>query len=179
VSPTAIDDPSGTAPRIAVYPGSFDPITHGHVEIVARALRVFDRVVVAVGRHATKPGFFPLEQRLALIAASLEHLPDGGAGRVRIDHFEGLVVRYAAAQGARAIVRGLRGHADIDSEFQMAQANGDMAPEIETVFFVPRPERQYVSSSLIREIAHHGGEFERYVPGPVAAAMHARRARQT
>lgn len=170
-----MDDPSGTSPslRTAVYPGSFDPITNGHVEIVERALRVFDRVVVAVGRHATKAGFFPLEERLALIVASLERL----GPRVRVDHFEGLVVRYAEAQGARAIVRGLRGHADLEPEFQMAQANGDMVPGIETVFLLPRPAQQYVSSSLIREIAHHGGEFERYVPAPVAAAMHARRAR--
>ena len=106
-----MDDPSGTSPslRTAVYPGSFDPITNGHVEIVERALRVFDRVVVAVGRHATKAGFFPLEERLALIAASLERL----GPRVRVDHFEGLVVRYAEAQGARAIVRGLRSRNEV------------------------------------------------------------------
>lgn len=156
-----------------MYPGSFDPITNGHVEIVARALEVFDRVIVAVGRHATKPGFFAMEQRLGLISASLAHLP-----RARVDQFAGLVIDYCVAQGARAIVRGLRGHADIDSEVQMAQANHDMAPTIETVFFVPWPAQQYVSSSLVREIAHHGGGFERYVPAPVAEAMHRRPARQ-
>jgi pantetheine-phosphate adenylyltransferase len=174
VSPPAIDDPPDLPlPRIAVYPGSFDPITNGHVELVERALQIFDRVIVAVGRHATKPGFFAMEERLGLISASLAHLP-----RARVDQFEGLVINYCAAQGARAIVRGLRGHGDIDSEFQMALANHDMAPAIETVFFVPRPAQQYVSSSLIREIAHHGGGFERYVPAPVAEAMHRRRARQ-
>jgi pantetheine-phosphate adenylyltransferase len=174
VSLPAIAPPeSSPSLRIAVYPGSFDPITNGHLEIVERALQVFDRVIVAVGRHATKPGYFPMEERLALIAASLGHLP-----RARVDQFEGLVVRYCATQGARAIVRGLRGHGDVEPEFQMALANRDMAPDIETVFLVPRPAQQFVSSSLIREIAHHGGEFERYVPAPVAEAMHRRRARQ-
>jgi len=174
VSAPVIVDPSEVPlQRTAVYPGSFDPITLGHVEVVERALQIFDRVIVAVGRHATKPGYFTVDERLALISASIAHLP-----RARVDHFEGLVVRFCAAQGACAIVRGLRAHGDFEPEFQMALANRDLAPNIETVFFVPRPAHQFVSSSLIREIAHHGGEFERYVPAPVAEAMHRRRARQ-
>ena len=182
VSASASDDPPDLASplRIAVYPGSFDPITNGHVEIVERALHLFDRVIVAIGRHASKPGYFPIEERMELISASLMHLthaPHQRPGRVVVAQFEGLVIRYAAAQGARAIVRGLRGHGDVEPEFQMALANRDMVPTIETVFLVPRPAQQYVSSSLIREIAHHGGEFERYVPAAVAEAMHRRRAR--
>lgn len=152
-----------------MYPGSFDPITDGHVEIVERALRLFDRVIVGVGRHPTKPGFFSVEERCALITASIAHLP-----RARTDHFEGLMVNFCRHRGAVAIIRGLRAHGDFEPEFQMALANRDLAPDIETVFLIPRPEQQFVSSSLVREIAQHGGEFERYVPAPVAAAMHRR-----
>lgn len=154
-----------------MYPGSFDPITCGHVEIVERALRLFDRVIVGVGRHPTKPGYFSVEERGALITASIAHLP-----RARAEAFEGLVVDFCRQRGAAAIIRGLRAHGDFEPEFQMALANRDLAPDIETVFLIPRPAHQFVSSSLIREIAHHGGDFERYVPGPVAAAMHRRRA---
>ncbi len=150
-----------------MYSGSFDPITRGHVEIVERGLRVFDRVVVAVGRHPTKPGYFRVDERLALISASVAHLPGASAAQ-----FDGLVVEFCRARGATAILRGLRAHGDFDGEFQLALANHDLAPELETVFLVPRPELQFVSSSIVREIAHHGGAFERYVPAPVAAAMH-------
>lgn len=155
-----------------MYPGSFDPITGGHVEIVERGLRLFDRVIVAVGKHPTKPGFFPVEERCALIAASIAHLP-----RAEVDHFEGLMIAFCRRRGATAILRGLRAHGDFEPEFQMALANRDLAPDIETVFLIPRPEQQFVSSSLVREIAHHGGDFERYVPAPVAEAMHRRAAR--
>lgn len=167
--PAARDLVDPSRPLTAVYPGSFDPITSGHVEIVERALQLFDRVIVAVGKHPSKPGFFPVEQRCALIAASIAHLP-----RAETDHFEGLMINFCRRRGARAIVRGLRAHGDFEPEFQMALANRDLAPDIETVFLIPRPEQQFVSSSLVREIAHHGGDFERYVPAPVAAAMHRR-----
>ena len=167
--PAVRDLPDPSRPLTAVYPGSFDPITHGHVEIVERALRLFDRVIVGVGRHPTKPGFFTVEQRCELIAASIAHLP-----RARADHFEGLMVNFCRHRGAVAIIRGLRAHGDFEPEFQMALANRDLAPDIETVFLIPRPEQQFVSSSLVREIAHHGGDFERYVPAPVALAMHRR-----
>jgi pantetheine-phosphate adenylyltransferase len=172
VSDSAVRDlPAPPRPRTAVYPGSFDPITGGHVEIVERALRLFDEVIVAVGKHPTKPGFFPVEERCALITASIAHLP-----RARADHFEGLVVAFCRARGATAILRGLRAHGDFEPEFQMALANRDLAPELETVFLIPSPAQQFVSSSLIREIAHHGGDFARYVPAPVAEAMHRRQA---
>lgn len=162
-------EPETSVPRrplIAVYPGSFDPITRGHIEVVERALRLCETVIVAVGKHPTKPGFFPVDERCALISASLAHLPRARAGR-----FEGLVVNYCRTEGAGAIIRGLRPHGDFEPEFQMALANRDLAPEIETVFLIPRPEYQFVSSSLIREIAHHGGDFDRYVTPPVAAAI--------
>ncbi len=161
--------PDPPRPLTAVYPGSFDPITRGHVEIVERALRIFERVIVAVGRHPSKPGFFAVEERCELITASIAHLP-----RAHAQHFEGLVIDFCRASNASVILRGLRAHGDFEPEFQMALANRDLAPTIETVFMIPQPAQQFVSSSLIREIAHHGGDFERYVPGPVAEAMHRR-----
>ncbi|MBZ5708549.1 pantetheine-phosphate adenylyltransferase [Nannocystis pusilla] len=156
-------------PLTAVYAGSFDPITSGHVEIVERALRLFDRVIVAVGRHPTKTGYFSVDERVALIAESIAHLP-----RARADRYDGLMIDFCSQQGARVIVRGLRAHGDFEPEFQIASANRDLRPEIETVFLIPGPEHQFVSSSLVREIAGHGGDFARYVPAPVAAAMRRR-----
>ena len=155
--------------RIAVYPGSFDPITLGHVEILERAASLFDRVIVAIGQHPTKRGYFSPEERVGLVAASTEHLPG-----VTVEKFSGLVVEFCRERGASVIVRGLRAIGDFEPEFQMALANRDLAPGVETVFLVPSPDRMFVSSSLVREIAGHGGDFERYVSAPVAAAMHKR-----
>jgi pantetheine-phosphate adenylyltransferase len=155
--------------RIAVYPGSFDPITLGHVDILERAAKLFDRVIVAIGQHPTKPGYFASEERVRLVAASTEHLPSVG-----VAEFSGLVVEFCRERGASVIVRGLRAIGDFEPEFQMALANRDLAPGIETVFLVPSPDRMFVSSSLVREIASHGGDFARYVAPSVAAAMHER-----
>lgn len=152
--------------KIAVYPGSFDPITNGHLDIVERAARMFDEVVVAVGQHPTKPGYFPVSRRCELIAAACAHVTN-----VRAEHFEGLVVDYCARLGATVIVRGLRAAGDFESEFQMGLANRDMAPDIDTIFLIPPPEQMFVSSSLIREIAGHGGDYSRYVPEVVGRAL--------
>ena len=157
------------AARSAVYPGSFDPITLGHVEIVERATKIFDTVIVAIGQHPSKPGWFSPEERVRLAEASVEHLPN-----VRVQRFTGLVVEFCKNVGASTIVRGLRAMGDFEAEFQMAHANRDLAPSIETVFLVPSPDRMFVSSSLVREIASHGGDFERYVTAPVARAVHER-----
>jgi pantetheine-phosphate adenylyltransferase len=155
--------------RSAVYPGSFDPITLGHVEILERATKMFDTVIVAVGQHPSKPGWFPPDERVRLVEASVEHLP-----AVRVQRFSGLVVEFCRAEHASVIIRGLRAMGDFEAEFQMALANRDLAPTIETVFLVPSPDRMFVSSSLVREIASHGGDFERYVTAPVARAVHQR-----
>ncbi len=157
------------ATRIAVYPGSFDPITLGHVDIVERASRLFDRVIVAIGHHPSKRGFFPVEQREALARQSIAHVPG-----VQVGHFDGLVVDFCRREGARVLVRGLRATGDFEPEFQMGLANRDLAPEIETVFLIPPASHMYVSSSLVREIALHGGDFERYVAPVVAAAVRER-----
>jgi pantetheine-phosphate adenylyltransferase len=136
---------------------------------VERAANVFDRVIVAIGRHPTKAGYFTVTERCALIAESIKHVKNASA-----DHYDGLMIDFCRVQGARVIVRGLRAVADFESEFQMGMANKDLAPEIETVFMIPSADLQYVSSSLIREIASHGGDFARYVPAPVAKAMQKR-----
>ena len=154
---------------IAVYPGSFDPITLGHVDIVERASRLFDEVIVAIGRHPSKPGYFTSEQRLELAAQSVAHVPNANVAT-----FDGLVVHFCRARKARAIVRGLRATGDFEPEFQMGLANRDLEPEIETVFLIPDPDRMFVSSSLVREIAGHGGNYQRYVSPAVAKAMAAR-----
>ena len=153
----------------AVYPGSFDPMTRGHLEIVERAAALFDRVLVAVGQHPTKRGYFPVAERVRLAGESVAHLPNVGA-----TSFEGLMVEFCRANGARAIVRGLRAVGDFEAEFQMGLANRDLAPEVETIFLIPSPELMFVSSSLVREIASHGGNFAPYVTPPVAEAMLAR-----
>ncbi|MEZ4450836.1 MAG: pantetheine-phosphate adenylyltransferase [Nannocystaceae bacterium] len=155
--------------RVAVYPGSFDPITLGHLEVARRAATLFDEVIIAVGQSPHKRGTFTVEERLALIDASVADHP-----RLRSAAFSGLVVEFCRSLGARVLMRGLRAASDFDGEFQMGLANRDLAPEIETVFLLPRPEAMFVSSSLIREIASHHGHFERYVSPPVAAALHAR-----
>ncbi len=169
VPPVSASTSADGSRRIAVYPGSFDPITVGHLDIVERAATLFDEVVVAIGTHPTKRGYFPAEERVRLIEAAVEHLPN-----VRATRFGGLVVNFCREVGARAIVRGLRAVADFEVEFQMGLMNRDMAPEIETVFLIPRPELQMVSSSLVREIAGHGGDVERYVPAAVFEAIVAR-----
>jgi pantetheine-phosphate adenylyltransferase len=155
--------------RIAVYPGSFDPMTLGHLDILERAAGLFDRVVVAVGQHPTKRGYFAPDLRRALAEKTTAHVPN-----VSVEGFSGLVVDFCREQGATVIVRGLRATGDFESEFQMALANRELAPRIETVFLVPRPDRMFVSSSLVREIASHGGNFEPYVSKAVAEAMRER-----
>lgn len=155
---------------IAVYPGSFDPVTHGHLDIVGRAAGLFERVVMAVGRHPSKRTFFPVEQRLELLRASLTHLSN-----VEVSSFDGLVVDFCQSIGARALVRGLRAIGDFESEFQMGLTNRDLAPGVETVFLIPTPAHMYTSSSLIREIAGHGGDVSAYVPAPVVEALAQRR----
>lgn len=146
-------------------------MTLGHLELVERASRVFDRVVVGIGRHPHKSGFFPVPERVKLVKDCIAGIPNTDC-----EAFDGLVVEYCRRIGARILVRGLRAIGDFEPEFQMGLANRDLAPEIETVFLIPRPERQFVSSSLVREIASHGGRFESYVPEPVAKAVHQRMA---
>ena len=164
------DSAAGATPSlVAVYPGSFDPITNGHLDILERAAGLFHRVIVAVGQHPSKPGFFSVEERRRLIEVSARSLEN-----VSVAAFEGLVVDFCRHEQASVIIRGLRATGDFEAEFQMGLANRDLAPAVETVFLIPAPDQMFISSSLVREIASHGGDFERYVPPAVASAMHDR-----
>ncbi len=163
---------TSSAPQIAVYPGSFDPITTGHVDIAERASRIFSRVIVAIGTHPTKRGFLSIEDRVRLVRQSTGHLSN-----IEVMAFEGLVVEFCRRRGASVIVRGMRAVGDFDAEFRMGLANRDLAPEIETVFMLPQPQQQFVSSSLVREIAFHGGNFDSYVPACVSEELKKRAAR--
>lgn len=158
--------------RLALYPGTFDPITYGHLDILSRALRIFDAVEVTVAVNASKKTLFTPEERCDLIRASTAHLE-----RVTVASFEGLLVEHARAQGAGALVRGLRQVTDFDFEFRMAFANRRLAPDIETVFFTTSEEHAYVAASIVREIHHWDGDVTSFVPPPVAEALAAKKGR--
>lgn len=145
--------------RLAVYAGSFDPITNGHLDLVRRATEVFDKVILAVGHNPGKHTLLPLETRLAVIRAATADLP-----AVEVDAFEGLLVHYCRRVGSTVILRGLRAVTDFEFEFQIGLANMDMAPEVQTIFLLTDPSNIFISSSLIREIATNGGDVQRYLP---------------
>jgi pantetheine-phosphate adenylyltransferase len=155
---------------LAVYPGSFDPITNGHLDIVERAAAVFDTVVVAVLANPRKAPLLTVEQRISVIRAALaaHRVPDD---RVEVDSFDGLTVEFARARGASAIVRGLRAISDFETELQLAHNNRVLAPEVDTVFFMTAAANSYVSSSLVKEIASFGGDVSTMVPGPAQDAL--------
>jgi pantetheine-phosphate adenylyltransferase len=152
--------------RIALFPGSFDPITNGHVDLITRAASLFDEVVVAIGRHPSRQPLFTLEERLELL-----RVVTAGIGRVRVDAYEGLLIDFAASLGAVAVVRGLRNSGDFEYELPIAQANRSMRPAIETVFLATQPQHGFVSASIVREIASHRGPCANLVPAPVAEAL--------
>jgi pantetheine-phosphate adenylyltransferase len=147
---------------VAVYPGSFDPITNGHLDVIRRACAVFDRVVVGVLENPRKQPLLPADTRVETIRAALD---DAGLGdRVEVATFDGLTVSFCRARGAGFIVRGLRAISDFEAEMQLAHNNRKLAPEVDTVFFMTSIEHGYVSSSLVKEIATFGGEVGEMVP---------------
>lgn len=152
--------------RLAIYPGSFDPPTLGHLDLVERAARLFDRVVVAVGSNPSKKPFLTVEDRLEALSACTAEL-----GNVEVDRFDGLLVHYVRSRGARSVVRGLRATSDFDYEFQIAMANRQLAPEIETVFLMTNWEHSFLSSSVVREVATLGGDFSMFVHPAVASII--------
>jgi pantetheine-phosphate adenylyltransferase len=156
--------------RVGLYPGSFDPMTLGHLDIVGRALGVFDRVVVAVLANSAKTPRLPANVRVEVIAAAIREagLP---ADRVEVATFEGLTVDAARAHGASAIVRGLRSASDFEAELQLAQNNRRLAPELDTLCFITAPEHASISSTLVREIAALGGDVTSMVPPAAATAL--------
>ena len=152
-----------------IYPGTFDPITNGHVDLAERAARLFDKVVVAIAHSEKKTPLFDLEQRVELCQASLTHLDN-----VEVTGFSNLLTDFAQSQGARCVLRGLRAVADFEYEFQLANMNRAIYPEFESIFLTPSEHLSYISSSLVREIAALNGDITPFVPAPVAAALQAR-----
>ncbi len=160
-------------PRLALYPGSFDPVTNGHLDVLRRALRLFDRVEVTVGVNPAKQGLLGAEERVALIEASVAGWTADERARLGVETFDGLVVDRARERGAVALVRGLRQVSDFDYEMRMAVANRRMAGEVVTVFLTPEPDDAFTSASLVREIHRFGGDVSAFVPPPVLARLKA------
>lgn len=164
--------------RIGLYSGSFDPITNGHVDIIRRALRMVDHLIIGVGVHASKTPMLTLEERLKLIEAEGEPLAREAGGKVSTMTFSGLVVDAADEVGATLIVRGLRSAGDFEYEAQMAGMNGTMNPRVETVFLAASPSVQFISSTLVRQIASMGGDISPFVPKSVETAIAAKLSRK-
>jgi pantetheine-phosphate adenylyltransferase len=151
---------------IAVYPGSFDPITYGHLDIIERGLKVFDRVIIAVARNSGKQSLFTTAERIALIRETLADNP-----RVAVDTFDGLLIDYVADRGAKVILRGLRAVSDFEYEFQIAQMNHNLRNEVETLFMMTSASYGYLSSSIVKEVASLNGTVEGLVPANVQQAL--------
>lgn len=156
--------------KIAIYPGSFDPITKGHLDILKNASGIFDRVIIAVARNGEKKGFLSTEERVELIKKSIE-----GLDNVEVDAFEGLTIEYAKKQGAEILIRGLRAVSDFEYEMQLSQTNSALCDEIKTVFLTTKPKYNFISSSTIREILQNNGDISKFVPQAVNEYLTQRR----
>ncbi|PQA72789.1 pantetheine-phosphate adenylyltransferase [Brucella oryzae] len=159
---------------IAIYAGSFDPVTNGHMDVLKGALRLADEVIVAIGVHPGKKPLFTFEERVALIGGSSKAILGKDAGRVSVISFDGLVIDAARKHAAQLMVRGLRDGTDLDYEMQMAGMNGTMAPELQTVFLPADPAVRTITATLVRQIASMGGDIKPFVPAAVAAALNAK-----
>lgn len=145
--------------KLAIYPGSFDPVTNGHLDIIERAAYLFDHVVVAVSVNSRKSPLFTIEERVGFLNEVV-----AGLKNVTVDYFKGLTVDYAASKKAQVIIRGLRAISDFENEFQMALMNKQMLPEVETVFMMAQAQWSFLSSSVVKEVASYGGSIEEFVP---------------
>jgi pantetheine-phosphate adenylyltransferase len=152
--------------RLAVYAGSFDPPTLGHLDLIERASALFSDVIVGLGKHATRSPLFTVEERLDLVSRISGHLPN-----VTVEAFDGLLIDFCKKKRARVIVRGLRAATDFEYELQIAHANADLEPNVDTVFLPTRTKMGFISASLVREIASHGGDVSRYAPALVCEAL--------
>ena len=155
--------------RVGIYPGTFDPITHGHTDIITRSLRVFDKILVAVAPNPAKHPLFNLHERLDMVRLVLTNLD-----QVEVVTFDGLLVDYVQQSGAHAIIRGLRAISDFEHEFQMALINRKLAKEVETVFLMPSEEYSYLSSTIIKDVATHGGPLTEFLHPEVARRLQQR-----
>lgn len=161
---TKIDNSRGVG--LAVYAGSFDPVTYGHVDLIERASKLFRSVIVAIGVHPTKHPVFSVKERIALLKSVTKPFSN-----VKVEGFSGLLIQFCAEKGARVVVRGLRVVTDFEYELQIAHANADLEPTIDTVFLPTRTKHGFVSASLVREIASHGADVRRYAPKVVCDAL--------
>ncbi len=152
--------------RTAIYPGSFDPFTNGHLDVLQRAAKLFDRVIVAVALSEGKRPLFSLAERLEMVAQSVKHLDN-----VEADSFDGLLIEYVESRSAQAVVRGLRAVSDFEFEFQMALMNRKLNERIETIFMMPKDTYTFISSRIVKEMAHFGGDISSFVPAHVKTAL--------
>ncbi|MBP9913844.1 MAG: pantetheine-phosphate adenylyltransferase [Opitutaceae bacterium] len=152
--------------RHCIYPGTFDPITHGHLDVLARAAKLFDRVTVAIADNPGKAPLFTIQQRLEMVRPNVAQFSN-----VTVTNFTGLLVDFAIAQEAHAIIRGLRALSDFEFEFNMALMNRHLKPEIETIFVMPNEQFSYTSSTLVKQVARYGGDITHFVPANVARAL--------
>lgn len=152
--------------RHCIYPGTFDPITYGHLDVLSRAAKLFDRITVAIAINAGKSPQFSADERRAMVEASTKDLPN-----VSVTVFDGLLVEFATAQKAQAIIRGLRALSDFEFEFNMALMNRHLKPDLETLFVMPNEQFSYTSSTLVKQVARYGGDISHFVPPIVAAAL--------
>lgn len=150
----------------AIYPGSFDPVTNGHLDLIQRSLKIFDEVIVAVACNTEKKSLFSVEERMELLKKSIGPHP-----RVRVESLEGLLVEAAREQGVFVIIRGLRAVSDFEFEFQMALTNRRLEPKVETIFLAPREDCIFLSSRIVKEVASHGGDISAFVAPVVAEAL--------
>jgi pantetheine-phosphate adenylyltransferase len=156
---------------VGFYPGSFDPLTNGHLDVIERACKLVDTLVVAVGRHATKTPLFTHEDRLALLVATLEPIGRRTETEFKVVDFDGLAVTAARQNGAKLIIRGLRDTTDYNYEMQMVGMNAQMAPDLQTVFLPSSPHVRHISATLVRQIAQLGGDISAFVPPNVLKAL--------
>ena len=154
------------AKKIALYPGSFDPFTMGHLDIVERAAKLFDEIIVTIAENSRKAPLFSLEERITLINDATKHISN-----VRCDHFEGLLVEFAETNHVAAIIRGLRAVSDFEYEFQMALMNRRLQPDISTVFLMPNEKYSYLNSTIVKEVARYGGNIDKFVTRLVAEKL--------
>lgn len=152
--------------RTVIYPGSFDPITNGHLDVIQRAARLFDRVIVAVAVNDSKIPLFTMAERKGLATQSVSHLPN-----VEVDTFTGLLVNYVESKGGEAVIRGLRAVSDFEFEFQLALMNRKLNERIETIFMMPKETYTFLSSRMVKEVARLGGSVSSFVPQRVEAAL--------
>ena len=155
--------------RTAIYPGSFDPLTNGHLDVLQRATKLFDRVIVAIAKSESKHPLFTLEERVEMVSRSIKHLPT-----VEADSFDCLLVDYVSRRSAQAVIRGLRAVSDFEFEFQLALMNRKLNERIETIFMMPKDTYTFLSSRIVKEIARLGGDVSAFVPLPVKIAMAAK-----